>query len=175
LFIKQKIRGDRRRTVKIKSFKISFLIVVTFLFYSIVISTAVLSQPEQITDSQDREEVIINVIATRYEFTPNRLSVPEGANVTLVLTAEDRIHGFWLEGYNIEQTMCNEHVFTLNFIADKIGSFIYRCSEPACGPYHPYMAGIIHVEEKVNLILPVIVLPAGLFVAFITFQKYRKK
>ncbi|MHA2337522.1 MAG: hypothetical protein ACXACX_09470 [Candidatus Hodarchaeales archaeon] len=118
------------------------------------------------------EQLEIHLSATSYEFSPNRIIVPLNVNLTLILHAEDKIHGFWLDSYNLKQTMCNDHDFTLSFITNKAGSFKFRCSEPACGPYHPYMTGVLKVEDDSALIINIGFLLLGFsIIGVITFKK----
>ena len=120
------------------------------------------------------EQITLHLYASRYEFNPNHIVLPVNANVTIFLHAEDNIHGFWLEGYNIKALMCNDHVFTVSFVTEKTGTFFFRCSEPACGVYHPYMVGRIRVDGDLpgSFLLPVIV--TGIIVAISLFFKLRK-
>jgi heme/copper-type cytochrome/quinol oxidase subunit 2 len=118
------------------------------------------------------EQLEIHLTATSYEFSPNRIIVPLNVNLTLILHAEDKIHGFWLDSYNLEQTMCNDHVFKLSFITYKAGSFKFRCSEPACGPYHPYMTGVLKVEDDSTLFFNIGIVIFGFsIIGVITFKR----
>jgi heme/copper-type cytochrome/quinol oxidase subunit 2 len=87
--------------------------------------------------------------------------------------ATDNIHGFWLEGYNIKQLMCEDHAFTLSFITNKAGTFLFRCSEPACGPYHPYMSGQFRVEPAPLDLLPAVTILSSLLIGIIVFVRTR--
>ncbi|OLS24307.1 MAG: Nitrous-oxide reductase [Candidatus Heimdallarchaeota archaeon LC_3] len=146
------------------------LIIIFLIIYPGLIN--LVTNAQKFEKDNNYELVEIHLTAKRYEFTPNRITVQKNVNLTLILHAEDRIHGFSLDGYNIEQTMCNDHVFTISFITNEAGTFLYRCSEPACGPYHPYMTGILNVEDNGSITYQVgIVVGSIIIVAYFSLKK----
>ncbi len=127
------------------------------------------------TNSPPKQSIIMDLNAEKYEFTPNKITVPYNTNLTLILHSKDTIHGFYLEGYDLKQTICNEHYFTLSFITNKVGTFIFKCNEPACGPYHPYMIGSLTVTPDRQLSLQYVVITFALLVVTSIFiVKWRK-
>lgn len=124
---------------------------------------------------QELENIEFHLYAKRYEFTPNKLKVNFGTNVTIILHATDRIHGFYLEGYDITQTMCNEHDFSISFITKKVGTFIFKCNEPACGPYHPYMIGSLTVSPNNQFNFQLFVLFSSFIAINIYFYLIRRR
>lgn len=114
---------------------------------------------------QDR---IINVEARQYAYDPPVIRVNRGDNITIHLTTKDVTHGFYLEGYDIDAIAKpkgilylkfswtdeegKEHeeydrVDEINFVANKIGKFRYRCSQ-TCGSMHPFMLGELVVQNN---------------------------
>mgnify|MGYP005847274927 CR=1 FL=1 len=78
--------------------------------------------------------------ATQFAFTPSRMEVNRGDQVMLTLTASDVVHGFYLDGYGIEQRVEPGRSVQVMFVADRAGKYRYRCSV-SCGSLHPFMIG----------------------------------
>ena len=84
--------------------------------------------------------------AKKYQFDPNVITVKKGERVKLVITALDRDHGFKLEAFGINQKLKKGDPATIEFTADKAGTFPFQCSE-FCGFGHGKMKGKLVVEE----------------------------
>ncbi len=82
----------------------------------------------------------IEIDTAQYEFAPGRLRVNQGDTVVITLTASDVVHGFYLDGYGIEQRVEPGVTQVIEFVADQRGKFRFRCSV-SCGPLHPFMIG----------------------------------
>lgn len=91
----------------------------------------------------------VQVTAKKYEFNPNLLTVKKGDHVKLIMTALDRDHGFKLEAFNINQKLKKGAPTTVEFVADKAGTFPFQCSD-FCGLGHGRMKGKLVVEETPN-------------------------
>ena len=94
--------------------------------------------------------------ARRYEYDPPVIRISRGDTVHIRLATLDVVHGFYLEGHDIDAHVFpspphmalrdSEHpdvfhdVDEIVFIAHKTGKFRYRCSQ-TCGPLHPFMQG----------------------------------
>ena len=89
----------------------------------------------------------IKVTAKKYQFDPNVITVKKGDRVKLVITALDRDHGFKLEAFNIDQKLKKGDPATIEFTADKAGTFPFRCSD-FCGMGHRKMKGKLVVQEQ---------------------------
>lgn len=85
--------------------------------------------------------------AHQFEFTPGRIEVNQGDIVTIKLTASDVVHGFYLDGYGIEQSITPGISQEITFTADQPGKFRYRCSVN-CGSLHPFMIGELIVNSN---------------------------
>jgi plastocyanin len=123
------------------------------------------------------------VRAHKYGYEPERLRVNLGDKVRLKLESNDVVHGFFLEGHDLDATIVplrgtvelrhpsqpgvREDVAEVTFTADHEGKFRYRCSQ-TCGFLHPFMQGELVVGP--NRLLPVaLALVIGmLVVGFIT-------
>jgi len=59
-----------------------------------------------------------------------------GDHVTIDLVSTDVVHGLYLDGYDLNVTADPGQTATLSFVADRSGSFRFRCSV-TCGALHP--------------------------------------
>jgi cytochrome c oxidase subunit 2 len=87
----------------------------------------------------------IVMTAKKYEFSPSEIRVHQGDKVKLVITALDRKHGFQIEALNIERELPEGEAVTIEFTADKAGTFPFKCSK-RCGFGHGKMKGELIVE-----------------------------
>lgn len=86
-----------------------------------------------------------DITAKKFEFTPSQITVKTGDKVIINLTSLDVTHGFAIAGYGINKTVNPGATTTIEFIADKTGSFEFRCSVP-CGEGHTDMKGTLSVR-----------------------------
>ena len=84
--------------------------------------------------------------AKKYEFDPGVITVKKGEKVRLIITAADHDHGIKIEGYDINQELKKGDPTTIEFTADKAGTFEFKCSV-YCGLGHGKMKGKLVVEE----------------------------
>jgi cytochrome c oxidase subunit II len=87
----------------------------------------------------------IKMTAKKYEFNPSQIKVKQGDHVRLVITALDRDHGFKLEAFQIDRELKKGEAATVEFTADKTGTFPFECSR-FCGLGHKHMKGELVVE-----------------------------
>jgi len=98
------------------------------------------------TPAPSNEAREIQVIARKYEFNPNTITVKRGERVKLTITAIDHDHGFKLEAFGIDKLLKKGQATTIEFTADKAGTFPFQCSH-FCGMGHGKMKGQLVVEE----------------------------
>lgn len=89
--------------------------------------------------------VEIKMNARRYEFQPSEIVVHQGDHVRLIITALDRDHGFKLGAFHIKQRLKKGVPTTIDFTADRAGTFTFRCAV-ICGPGHLRMKGKLVVK-----------------------------
>lgn len=126
--------------------------------------------------STEPKEILIEINARKFSFTPNIIEVNKGDTVKIRFISEDVHHGFFLDGYQVNTSARPGQDGSLTFVADKTGRFSYRCSV-ACGVFHPYMAGYLTVVPNLRFsIFGLIIIFLGItsFV-FITFLERREK
>ena len=95
---------------------------------------------------QDKPRVI-TILAKRFEYNPNKITLQKGELVTFRLESLDVTHGLYLDGYGINIKARPGKIGKATFRANNTGRFTFRCSE-TCGPFHPYMIGFLTVEPN---------------------------
>ena len=103
--------------------------------------------------TQAPREHEIRVTAGRYAFEPAVIRVQRGDTLRLRFAATDVVHGFYLEGHDLDITIpplsrqveakragATELVEEVVLVAERSGKFRYRCSK-TCGAMHPFMVG----------------------------------
>jgi cytochrome c oxidase subunit 2 len=88
----------------------------------------------------------IPMTAKKYEFSPSSIHVKKGEHVKLLITAVDHDHGFKLPAFDIQQDVKEGETTTIEFTADKAGTFRFACSH-VCGFGHRGMKAELVVEE----------------------------
>ena len=114
------------------------------------------------------QELNITIRARQYAYAPEKIRVNKGDTVHIRLISDDVVHGFYLEGYDIDAEIQpltskiilkrpsrpdeSREVDEIVFTANHEGKFRYRCSH-TCGFLHPFMLGEMVVAP--NRLLPV--------------------
>ena len=86
----------------------------------------------------------IAVMAQKYNYTPEVITVHQGDHVVLVIESQDVTHGFALANYGIEVALPPHKPVTVEFFAREAGTFPFQCSE-FCGMGHFGMKGKVVV------------------------------
>ncbi len=113
-------------------------------------------------------ERTIRIEASSFAYAPATIRVNRGDRVNFELVATDVVHGLYIDGYGLSMTADPGETARLNFVADRPGSFRFRCSV-ACGPLHPFMVGKLTVGPNLLFWRAVVlaVLAAGLGILMI--------
>ena len=90
------------------------------------------------------QERTFRIDARQFAYFPSELKVNRGDMVTIELVSIDVVHGLYVDGYNVSVEADPGQTVTLSFIADKAGSFRFRCNV-TCGAMHPFMIGRLTV------------------------------
>lgn len=88
----------------------------------------------------------IHITAKKFNFTPDTITLKKGEPVVLVLSSEDRKHGFNLRAFGIRADVNPGATATVRFTPNKTGKFTFSC-DVFCGEGHEDMTGIIIVTE----------------------------
>lgn len=89
----------------------------------------------------------IRIDSSDFAFTPGRIEVRQGDQVAITLTASDVVHGFALDGHDINVRVTPGVSERIVFAADEAGKFRFRCSV-SCGSLHPFMIGELVVTPN---------------------------
>ena len=117
---------------------------------------------------------IIELKAKKFSYTPYKITVNKGDEVTIRLLSEDVTHGFYLDGYGLQTKAHPGSVGVISFTADKTGRFTFRCSA-TCGEFHPYMVGVFIVRPNSTfLVFAAAILIIAMGSLTVTFIKKRK-
>jgi nitrous-oxide reductase len=104
---------------------------------------------ERIVRNGNKVEVFMTLI--RSHFTPDRLEVNEGDDVTIHLTsletADDQTHGFTIDMYNVNLSLEPGKHENVTFKADMAGVYPFYCTE-FCSALHLEMTGYMLVKPK---------------------------
>ena len=92
-------------------------------------------------------ERTVHIQASRFEYNPAILAVNPGDRVMIELVATDVVHGLSIDGYDLEATADPGETAHLSFVADRQGSFRFRCTV-TCGYMHPFMIGKLQVGQN---------------------------
>ena len=120
-----------------KAWQLTILTTMVFSFYGI--SQEAGASTEEAPDA-------IQMTARKYEFNPNVITVKKGQKVRLIITAQDRDHGFQLRDFGIDQRLIKGVLTHIEFTAYEVGTFPFKCSV-RCGRRHGKMKGKLIVEE----------------------------
>lgn len=98
---------------------------------------------------RDGKNVTVNMTLIRSHYTPDLIEVNQGDHVTWHITnletTQDATHGFAIPGYNINLSMESGETATVEFVANRAGTFSYYCTE-FCSALHLEMAGYFLVK-----------------------------
>ena len=132
-----------------------------------MLTLALAPLPASFAAPQDR---YFRVQASSFDYAPAQLRVNPGDRVTIELVSEDVVHGMYIDGYDLEVQADPGQPARLRFVADKSGTFRFRCSV-TCGALHPFMIGKLKVG--INWLFWKS-LGAAALVAFTSFWTVRK-
>ena len=90
------------------------------------------------------QERTFRVDAQQFAYSPSELKVNPGDKVIIQLVSTDVVHGLYVDGYDISIEADPGQTKTLTFIANKPGSFRFRCNV-TCGAMHPFIIGKLTV------------------------------
>src|SRR6266496_1008249 len=93
------------------------------------------------------QERTFQIDARQFSYSPSELNVNAGDTVTIKLVSNDVVHGLYVDGYDVFVEADPGQTKTLSFIANKPGSFRFRCNI-TCGAMHPFMIGKLTVGSN---------------------------
>jgi cytochrome c oxidase subunit 2 len=90
------------------------------------------------------EEQVIKILARRFTYTPNKLSLKRGIPVVLELTSADVLMGFNAPDFDVRADIIPGQTARVRLVPDKVGTFTFLC-DIFCGSGHETMSGTITV------------------------------
>lgn len=105
---------------------------------------AVSNTPNQASNSSGNVKEF-NMTASAFQFDPSTITVNEGDTVILHIKSLDEMHGIGIPQFNVSEFLPPGQEVTVQFVADKKGSFKFFCNVP-CGEGHRDMTGMIVVN-----------------------------
>ena len=81
-----------------------------------------------------------SISAKRFNFTPGEITVNRGDKVVIKLASTDAEHGIKIDQFGINKAVKAGETAEIQFVADKSGTFEFRCPVP-CGEGHSEMKG----------------------------------
>lgn len=95
--------------------------------------------------SQERNKVEVTMKTFQFGFEPNTIRVRRGDLVVIHIISQDITHGFAIQEYGINVQTPPGQATTVQFIADKPGTFTMFCTV-FCGTGHPNHKGSLVVD-----------------------------
>jgi cytochrome c oxidase subunit 2 len=83
---------------------------------------------------------VVKMDAENWEFIPSEITVHQGERVVLKIHSIHSPHRFDLKEYGLKVPLPQDETTTIEFVADKPGTFVFRCGRP-CGDGCPRMRG----------------------------------
>lgn len=76
----------------------------------------------------DSEAKEFSIVARKWEFSPSTITVNKGDRVIVRITSADTAHGFALPAFRVNERLEPSVETTIEFIADKVGTFPFFSS-----------------------------------------------
>jgi cytochrome c oxidase subunit 2 len=93
--------------------------------------------------------VTVRAVGQQYSFTPQCIVVPANTPVTFRATSADVVHGFLIEGTNVNTMLVPGYISTITTRFARPADSYMPCHE-FCGPGHAGMWGRIKIVDKAD-------------------------
>jgi len=98
-----------------------------------VLLTAIPGAADEAVEAKAKAPVKkVKMYARNWSWTPDQIRVKVGTRVIIDFVSEDASHAFMLKAYKIKVNLPQDRRARVEFVADKVGEFPWRCSRP-CG------------------------------------------
>ena len=88
----------------------------------------------------------IEIVAKRFEFSPNDITVKKGEPVELIVTSQDVDHGLKITELGVNLKISKGKPSEATFTPTEVGDFTGQCTS-FCGSGHGGMKMTVHVTE----------------------------
>ncbi len=92
------------------------------------------------------EEQVIKILAKKFDYTPNQITLKKDVPVVLEFTSTDVLMGFNVPDLHVRADIIPGKVTRVRIVPDKAGTFGFFC-DIFCGAGHEDMTGTITVVE----------------------------
>ncbi|HYA36757.1 MAG TPA: cupredoxin domain-containing protein [Candidatus Methylomirabilis sp.] len=92
------------------------------------------------------EEQVIKIVAKKFDYTPNGITLKKGVPVVLEFTSADVLMGFNSPDLHVRADIVPGQVTRVRIVPEKAGTFAFFC-DIFCGSGHENMTGTITVIE----------------------------
>ena len=156
--------------VKSSKRQISLMVVVVVAAILLMITAGVAMTRTSLADDSESASGPVDkeftIWARQHDYIPAVITVQQGDHVRVNLKTADVSHGWYIDGYDINIKVSGGETQSVEFVADKAGTFKIRCSV-TCGPFHPFMSGKFVVRQSPN-ILPWLIIAGVAAVAVVS-------
>jgi cytochrome c oxidase subunit 2 len=90
------------------------------------------------------KEKVIKILARRFTYSPNTITLKQGVPVVLELKTADVLMGFSVPDFNVRTDVVPGKVVRVKLTPDKAGTFTFLC-DIFCGSGHESMNGTLVV------------------------------
>lgn len=97
------------------------------------------------SSNKNSQERVIKIVAQRFVYIPNEITLKKGEPVRLEFTSLDFIHGFNVPDLHIRADLPPGKMTTIHLTPDKAGTYDFICDN-FCGEGHEDMSGRIIVK-----------------------------
>ena len=98
------------------------------------------------TSADANDERVIKIVAKKFNYTPDFITLKKGDPVTLEFTSLDFIHGFKVPDLGLRVDLPPGRPVLVHLTPEKSGRFLFLCDN-FCGSGHEEMNGVIVVTE----------------------------
>ncbi len=128
--------------------------VITIVLLSLfLVSCASTQKQEQVTEPNTQAQSATDTVKevsmemSQFSFSPSTITVKKGERLKITVTSKDVTHSLFIPEFNVNSgPVANGQSSTVEFLADKAGTFEFRCAT-TCGVGHKDMKGTLIVEE----------------------------
>ncbi|MEP7061001.1 MAG: cupredoxin domain-containing protein [Betaproteobacteria bacterium] len=90
------------------------------------------------------KEQVIKVLARKFSYSPNQITLKKDVPVVLELTTADVLMGFNAPDFQVRADIIPGQVARVRLVPDRLGTFTFLC-DIFCGSGHETMSGTIKV------------------------------
>ena len=109
-------------------------------------ASVVAQETVEASEAEEAPVKKVKMYGRNWDWSPNEIRVKKGTRVVIDFVSEDASHAFELKAYKIKVNLPQDKRGHVEFVADKVGTFRWRCSRP-CGNGCPKMTGKLIVME----------------------------